>query len=94
MKSLMSGNQIKNLTVELINDSAVVRFTRPEIKNPLSVETLEALNLILDKVKSNKNIAKIIFTGSGDTFASGADLREIAKSLRTRRGNLPCADRI
>lgn len=74
----MSDIQTKNLTVELINSSAVIRFVRPEIKNPLSIETLEALNLILDEVKSNKNIVKLIFTGSGDTFASGANLREIA----------------
>lgn len=69
----------KNLTVELINDSAVIRFTRPEIKNPLSVETLEALKTIFPALESNENIAKIIFTGSGDTFASGANLREIAE---------------
>lgn len=69
----------KNLTVESINDSAVIRFTRPKIKNPLSVETLEALKTIFPALESNENIAKIIFTGSGDTFASGANLREIAE---------------
>ncbi len=75
----MPEQPTKNLTVELINDSAVIRFTRPEIKNPLSVETLEALKTIFPALESNENIAKIIFTGSGDTFASGANLREIAE---------------
>ncbi len=75
----MTEKDTKNLTVELFNHSAVIRFTQPEIKNPLSVETLEALKIILDELELNKNIAKIIFTGSGDTFASGANLREIAE---------------
>ena len=75
----MPDNQTKNLTVELISDSAVIRFARPEIKNPLSIETLEALKIILTGLESDKNVAKIIFTGSGDSFASGANLREIAE---------------
>ncbi len=75
----MFENETKNLTVELISDSAVVRFTRPEIKNPLSIETLETLKIIFADLESNENIAKIIFTGSGDTFASGANLKEIAQ---------------
>lgn len=82
MKSLMPDQQLKNLTVELFNQAAVIRFTRPEIKNPLSIETLEALKIILAELESNKNIAKIIFTGSGDTFASGANLREIAETTK------------
>ena len=68
----------KNLTVEILNRFAVIRFTRPEIKNPLSIETLETLGIIFAELESNGQIAKIIFTGSGDTFASGANLREIA----------------
>ena len=67
-----------NLTAETFNQSAVIRFTRPEIKNPLSIETLESLKSIFADLESNKNITKIIFTGSGDTFASGANLNEIA----------------
>ena len=69
----------KNLTAELVDDSAVIRFTRSEIKNPLSVETLEALKKIFPVLESDEHIAKIVFTGSGDTFASGANLREIAE---------------
>ena len=68
----------KNLTVEILNRSAVIRFTRPEIKNPLSIQTLEALKSIFADLESNEQIAKIIFTGSGDSFASGANLKEIA----------------
>ncbi len=69
-----------NLTVEVINSYAVIRFVRPEIKNPLSIETLDALKAIFADLESDEHIIKIIFTGSGDTFASGANLKEIAET--------------
>jgi enoyl-CoA hydratase/carnithine racemase len=59
----------------------VLRFNQPEIKNPLSIETLETLKELLAASESNKDVAAIIFTGSGDTFASGANLNEIAKLM-------------
>lgn len=76
----MIDDQNKNLTVEIWRQNAVIRFTRPEIKNPLSIETLETLKIIFADLESNERITKIIFTGSGDTFASGANLKEIAET--------------
>jgi len=67
------------IIIENIGGAVVLRFNRPEIKNPLSVETLEKLDEIFDVWQSNRNVEKIIFTGSGDTFASGANLNEIAQ---------------
>ncbi len=68
----------KSLAVEIVRNIVVIRFTRPQQKNPLSVATLEELKRLLSEFESNSQIASIIFTGSGDTFASGANLREIA----------------
>jgi len=67
------------IVVEEIENAAVLRFNRPEIKNPLSVETLEKLKEIFIALESNSEIEKINFTGSGDSFASGANLNEIAR---------------
>ncbi len=75
----MPDEKHKNLTVEILDQSAIIRFTRPEIKNPLSIETLEELKLVFSDLESDSNINKIIFTGSGDTFAAGANLKEIAE---------------
>ncbi|HLM02568.1 MAG TPA: enoyl-CoA hydratase/isomerase family protein [Pyrinomonadaceae bacterium] len=61
-----------------IGKAAIVRFNRPEIKNPLSVATLEELERIFNVLNSDASVEKIIFTGSGDTFASGANLKEVA----------------
>lgn len=64
------------VVVETIGDSLIVRFVRPEIRNPLSVDVLERLNEIVDSLSTS--ILKLIFTGCEEVFASGADLREIA----------------
>ena len=69
----------ENFVVEFISNKAVVQFTRPEIRNPLSVAVLEELEIFLNEASCSQNITKIIFTGARDVFASGADLREIAE---------------
>jgi enoyl-CoA hydratase len=66
------------LTLEKHAKSRIIRFNRPEIRSPLSVFVLEQLNGILDEMFADSRIETIIFTGAGDVFASGADLREIA----------------
>ncbi|HQU85075.1 MAG TPA: enoyl-CoA hydratase/isomerase family protein [Pyrinomonadaceae bacterium] len=68
-----------NFRVEIKNNKIIIQFTRPEIRNPLSVKILESLNEILDKIENRIELKKIIFTGKDDVFASGADLREIAE---------------
>jgi len=63
--------------VENLQSEIVVRFYSPKERSPLSIAVLEKLETILENM--NPNVEKIIFTGTDDVFASGADLREIAK---------------
>ena len=58
--------------------AVVVRFDRPEIRSPLSVAVLGELAEIVEKAAVETTAPALIFTGTGDVFASGADLREIA----------------
>jgi len=67
------------VVVESIKYAIVLRFNRPEMKNSLSVETLDLLEKLVADLESHMAIKTIIFTGSGDTFASGANLNEIAR---------------
>jgi len=69
----------ETIIIENIKNAVVLRFNRPAIKNPLSIETLEKLKEIFTSLESNPAVEKIVFTGSGDTFASGANLNEIAQ---------------
>lgn len=74
-----SDEAAKTLTTEIVGAVAVVRFVRPEIKNALSVAALENLARAFDALNADSKIETIIFTGSGDTFASGANLNEVAQ---------------
>ena len=69
----------KALDVEFLSEILVIRFNRPEIRSPLSLFVLTELHEIFDRLIAEKNAPKIIFTGKDDVFASGADLREIAR---------------
>lgn len=67
-----------DLSIEYAGESAIIRFTRPEIRNPLSVAVIDQLHLALDDVAAQPDTKRLIFTGTGESFASGANLREIA----------------
>ncbi|HUF04504.1 MAG TPA: enoyl-CoA hydratase/isomerase family protein [Aridibacter sp.] len=65
------------VVTERAGAAGVIRFVRPESKNPLSVETLDALESALASLAAGSP-ERIVITGSGDTFASGANIREVA----------------
>lgn len=65
------------LIIEQQNGVAIVRFNRPESRSPLSVSVLEELHSVIDSVANG--LKGLVFSGVGDVFASGADLREIAE---------------
>ncbi|MEO7538573.1 MAG: enoyl-CoA hydratase/isomerase family protein [Pyrinomonadaceae bacterium] len=69
----------KELKTEIRGATLVITFVRPEIRNPLSVVVLDQLHEIVDRVASDGAVETVIFTGSGSSFASGADLREIVE---------------
>lgn len=70
---------VSALNVEKRDAKLVVRFTRPEIRNPISVSVLDDLTALMDSIASDRVLKKVVFTGTGNVFASGADLREIAE---------------
>ncbi|HEV7397068.1 MAG TPA: enoyl-CoA hydratase/isomerase family protein [Pyrinomonadaceae bacterium] len=74
---MSDANQSPEVVVEHDDDVVIIRFNRPATRNSLSRTTLDALESIFLPLSEQANL-KIIFTGSGDVFASGADLREIA----------------
>lgn len=55
----------------------LIRFIRPAERNPLSISTLTDLSKSLPTWFGRHHIKAIIFTGEGDVFASGANIREL-----------------
>jgi len=58
---------------------AVIRFNKPAQRNPLSVSTLHDLQETLLALLPRDDVKFLIFTGTGDVFASGANIRELAQ---------------
>lgn len=67
-----------SIVTENVGTSFIIRFNRPEIRSPLSIAVLEELSNIVDTIAADKLFTSLIFTGTDGSFASGADLREIA----------------
>ena len=63
------------LIIERVGRAAVITFNRPEVRSPLSIDVLE---LLIDSIGDMSDADPLVFTGVGNVFASGADLREIA----------------
>jgi enoyl-CoA hydratase len=64
--------------VEARDSYVVVRLNRPAERNSLSVATLAELDEVVSALLARTDISTIIFTGTGDSFASGANIRELA----------------
>lgn len=56
---------------------AVLRINRPEQKNSLSAATLRELDEAFTSLSARDSLGAIVFTGTRDVFASGADIREL-----------------
>jgi len=66
------------IVTELIDSALIIRFNRPAERNPLSVEVLKELDKILWSLTASVEVRALIFTGTDDVFASGANIRELA----------------
>ena len=58
---------------------AVITLNRPEVKNAFSPEMITLWKGYLEEARADKAVRVIIVTGSGDTFCSGGDIRDMAE---------------
>lgn len=66
-----------HVVVEEHDTLAVIRINRPEQRNSLSAATLSDLDEAFSSLSARDDLRAIIFTGTSDVFASGADIREL-----------------
>ena len=67
------------IVTELDDAIAVIRFNQPAQRNPLSIDTLHDLETVLSELTVRNDVKALIFTGTADIFASGANIRELAQ---------------
>ena len=65
------------IIVEIEPACACLRLNRPQERNKLSVVLLEELDRTISSLISREDVRAIIFTGTGNAFASGADIGEL-----------------
>lgn len=63
--------------VEERDSLVVIRLNRPATRNSLSLAVLHELNSLMSALIVRPDLHAIIFTGTGEVFASGADLNEL-----------------
>jgi len=65
------------LRVERDGAVAVWTLDRPETKNALNWELMQALLHALDEAAEDRSLRAVVLTGAGNAFVSGGDLREL-----------------
>ena len=75
----MNDEDSPPVLTEITGAIAVLRLNRPAQRNPLSVATLQDLKQTTSALFSRTDIHTVIFTGTDDVFASGANIRELAQ---------------
>lgn len=63
------------------NSVATVTLSRPEKRNPIGTDTVEALVQTLDALDRDDAVRVIILTGAGDAFSAGGDLDEFLATV-------------
>jgi methylglutaconyl-CoA hydratase len=64
---------------------AVMTLNRPEVRNALGPEMVEALGKVLQSLAGDPAVRAVVLTGAGSAFSAGADLG----ALRTLRNATP-----
>jgi enoyl-CoA hydratase/carnithine racemase len=67
------------IVTQVDGEIALIRFNRPAKRNPLSISTLHDLGSKFSQLLVLPEIKAIVFTGTADVFASGADLEELSQ---------------
>lgn len=66
---------------------AVLTFNRPEVRNALNWETMNALGAAVAEVEVAQGLRALILTGAGGrAFISGGDLRELGEAMTEEDG--------
>ena len=71
------GVQTEGVSVVISGGVALIRIDRPGARNALSAATLLSLDAAFSSLTTRDDLSAVVFTGAGDTFAAGADIREL-----------------
>jgi 2-(1,2-epoxy-1,2-dihydrophenyl)acetyl-CoA isomerase len=87
MTALETGSE--QLLAEVDDGVAVVTMNRPERRNALTVEMLDALGRVLAGLERDEAVGAVVITGAGGAFCAGGDV----KTFAAEAAQPPAADR-
>ncbi|CAM3546242.1 enoyl-CoA hydratase/isomerase family protein [Parendozoicomonas haliclonae] len=67
-----------HLLLSRMGPALVVTFNRPEVRNALSLATVEELLSVFDAASVNPKIRAIVLRGAGGHFCAGGDIKDMA----------------
>ena len=76
----MTGGPV---SVERAGAVVLVRIDRPEVRNALDEETMEAIAAALETADGDGSVGAVVVTGTEKIFAAGADLKVMVKRSAT-----------
>ncbi|WP_181274395.1 enoyl-CoA hydratase/isomerase family protein [Brevibacterium oceani] len=75
MAGTTSAMEASPLIVERRSDRTIIRLNRPEVRNAIDLNTVEALHAVCAELEAEPKVA--IITGSDGVFAAGADISQM-----------------
>ncbi|MCU1442800.1 MAG: enoyl-CoA hydratase/isomerase family protein [Cryobacterium sp.] len=72
-------SEYRTISITLDERVATLTLQRPEVLNALDSETHRAIAHAIDAMERDDNVGAIVIAGSGTSFCSGSDLREIGQ---------------
>lgn len=67
---------------------AHVTFNRPDVRNAISSDMLDAMIAFLSRIEHDPEVRCVVMSGAGGSFMAGGDVKNFAESI-----DLPAADR-
>ena len=83
----LNNQRFETIELEVNNDWLHVKLNRPKSKNALSSIMIAELINLISLAKSQKLLRGIILSGNGDSFCSGADLKEFKSFFSNGKPN-------
>ncbi len=60
---------------------ATLTLARPDARNALTLEMIEALHAALDRIEADPTVRLVVLRGEGDHFCAGADVKELLAAV-------------
>lgn len=78
------------VTCEITDGIAQVRLNRPDKLNSLTLEVLEELVAVANRLRKDKTLRAVVIAGNGDAFCAGLDFATVMKQpARVARNFIP-----